>query len=52
MKQVAGFEAQGLMVAANTGKKLPKTQSWCFVPPIYSAMGQVPVLAAIINPSA
>lgn len=41
-KDVGGFEAQGLRVAAKCGKKLPKTQSWCFVPLIYSALGLVP----------
>jgi len=42
MKEVGGFEVQGLRVAARVGKKLPKTQSWCFVPLIYSALGRVP----------
>lgn len=43
-KVVEGFEACGLWVAANCGKKLPKTQSWCFVPLIFSALGCVPEL--------
>jgi len=38
---VPGFEAQGLRVAC-CSKKLPKTQSWCFVPLIFSALGDVP----------
>eukprot|EP00929_Paragymnodinium_shiwhaense_P003659 TRINITY_DN104252_c0_g1_i1.p1 TRINITY_DN104252_c0_g1~~TRINITY_DN104252_c0_g1_i1.p1 ORF type:complete len:207 (-),score=50.81 TRINITY_DN104252_c0_g1_i1:302-922(-) len=42
LKDVPGFEAVGLKVASNTGKKLPKTQSWCFVPLIFSALGSVP----------
>merc|ERR1711933_50475 len=41
-KLVLGFEAQGLRVAARCGKKLPKTQSWRFVPLIFSALGRVP----------
>lgn len=40
-KDVPGFEAQGLRVA-RCSKKLPKTQSWCFVPLIFSALGRVP----------
>mmetsp|Transcript_3537 Transcript_3537/g.5888 ORF Transcript_3537/g.5888 Transcript_3537/m.5888 type:complete len:300 (+) Transcript_3537:75-974(+) len=40
-KDVPGFEAVGLQVA-RVNKKLPKTQSWCFVPLIYSALQQVP----------
>lgn len=40
-KIVAGFELQGLHVA-KCSKKLPKTQSWCFVPLIFSALGKVP----------
>merc|ERR1712205_261450 len=40
-KDVEGFEACGLWVARCT-KKLPKTQSWCFVPLIFSALGHVP----------
>jgi len=40
-KEVPGFEALGLHVAV-CDKKLPKTQSWCFVPLIYSALGYVP----------
>lgn len=42
LKVVEGFEAQDLRVAARCGKKLPKTQSWCFVPLIFSALGRVP----------
>jgi len=42
LKCVEGFEAQGLRVAAKCGKRLPKTQSWCFVPLIFSALGEVP----------
>eukprot|EP00927_Polykrikos_kofoidii_P062458 TRINITY_DN57270_c0_g1_i1.p1 TRINITY_DN57270_c0_g1~~TRINITY_DN57270_c0_g1_i1.p1 ORF type:complete len:244 (+),score=21.14 TRINITY_DN57270_c0_g1_i1:77-733(+) len=42
MKDVAGFETQGLRVAASCGKRLPKTQSWCFVPMIFSALSAVP----------
>eukprot|EP00448_Togula_jolla_P021421 CAMPEP_0170582818 /NCGR_PEP_ID=MMETSP0224-20130122/7791_1 /TAXON_ID=285029 /ORGANISM="Togula jolla, Strain CCCM 725" /LENGTH=226 /DNA_ID=CAMNT_0010906077 /DNA_START=65 /DNA_END=745 /DNA_ORIENTATION=+ len=41
-KDVAGFEVQGLRVGAGCGKRLPKTQSWCFVPMIFSALGSVP----------
>merc|ERR1719296_352017 len=41
MKDVLGFELQGLRVA-RCSKKLPKTQSWCFVPLIYSALGTIP----------
>lgn len=41
LKEVIGFEAQGLRVA-KCSKKLPKTQSWCFVPLIFSALGRVP----------
>jgi len=41
-KAVPGFEPVGLEVAARVNKKLPKTQSWCFVPLIYSALQQVP----------
>eukprot|EP00928_Gymnodinium_smaydae_P093960 TRINITY_DN7835_c1_g1_i1.p1 TRINITY_DN7835_c1_g1~~TRINITY_DN7835_c1_g1_i1.p1 ORF type:complete len:387 (-),score=46.18 TRINITY_DN7835_c1_g1_i1:139-1299(-) len=41
-KAVEGFEEQGLYVAAKCGKRMPKTQSWCFVPLIYSALGSVP----------
>eukprot|EP00427_Karlodinium_veneficum_P053397 CAMPEP_0169413090 /NCGR_PEP_ID=MMETSP1017-20121227/61170_1 /TAXON_ID=342587 /ORGANISM="Karlodinium micrum, Strain CCMP2283" /LENGTH=161 /DNA_ID=CAMNT_0009520481 /DNA_START=62 /DNA_END=544 /DNA_ORIENTATION=+ len=37
-KQVEGFESCGLWVA-KCNKKLPKTQSWCFVPLIFSALG-------------
>lgn len=40
-KDVPGFEPQGLRVAI-CSKKLPKTQSWCFVPLIFSALGYVP----------
>lgn len=40
-KEVGGFEACGLWVA-RCNKKLPKTQSWCFVPLIFSALGNVP----------
>lgn len=40
-KQVEGFESCGLWVA-KCNKKLPKTQSWCFVPLIFSALGRVP----------
>lgn len=40
-KSVDGFEAQGLRVA-RCAKKLPKTQSWCFVPLIFSALGRIP----------
>lgn len=40
-KDVPGFEAQVLRVARCL-KKLPKTQSWCFVPLIFSALGSVP----------
>merc|ERR1712178_449059 len=40
-KEEEGFEAYGLWVA-RCNKKLPKTQSWCFVPLIYSALGSVP----------
>lgn len=40
-KKVEGFEACGLWVA-KCAKKLPKTQSWCFVPLIFSALGRVP----------
>jgi len=41
-KDVEGFEPFGLRVAYKCGKKLPKTQSWCFVPLIFSALGCVP----------
>lgn len=41
-KDVPGFEEVGLRVAGNCNKKLPKTQSWCFVPLLYSALGRVP----------
>lgn len=40
-KDVEGFETCGLWVA-RCSKKLPKTQSWCFVPLIFSALGNVP----------
>eukprot|EP00933_Yihiella_yeosuensis_P060376 TRINITY_DN6298_c0_g1_i4.p1 TRINITY_DN6298_c0_g1~~TRINITY_DN6298_c0_g1_i4.p1 ORF type:complete len:250 (-),score=46.70 TRINITY_DN6298_c0_g1_i4:71-820(-) len=40
-QSVPGFEIQGLKVA-RCKKKLPKTQSWCFVPLIFSALGHVP----------
>lgn len=41
-KPVPGFEEQGVCVATSCGKKLPKTQSWCFVPLIFSALRAVP----------
>ncbi|CAE8641031.1 unnamed protein product, partial [Polarella glacialis] len=40
-RPVPGFEASELRVA-RCAKKLPKTQSWCFVPLIFSALGKVP----------
>eukprot|EP00746_Dinoflagellata_sp_MGD_P003477 gnl/MRDRNA2_/MRDRNA2_106756_c0_seq1.p1 gnl/MRDRNA2_/MRDRNA2_106756_c0~~gnl/MRDRNA2_/MRDRNA2_106756_c0_seq1.p1 ORF type:complete len:324 (-),score=80.26 gnl/MRDRNA2_/MRDRNA2_106756_c0_seq1:26-997(-) len=46
-KVVPGFECVGVQVAASCGKKLPKTQSWCFVPLIYSALGHVPERLAV-----
>eukprot|EP00930_Biecheleria_cincta_P029691 TRINITY_DN20624_c0_g2_i1.p1 TRINITY_DN20624_c0_g2~~TRINITY_DN20624_c0_g2_i1.p1 ORF type:complete len:208 (-),score=36.72 TRINITY_DN20624_c0_g2_i1:86-643(-) len=41
-KNVPGFEHMGLQVADKCGKKLPKTQSWCFVPLLFSSLGRVP----------
>ncbi|CAJ1446395.1 unnamed protein product [Effrenium voratum] len=41
-KDVPGFEAVNLRVASDCKKKLPKTQSWCFVPLVFSALQKVP----------